>query len=303
MNPVPNSVSNSTSNSVTRRSFLKAGVAAGALAGASTLHAERETATGQVTLGKSNVKVTRLAFGTGSFSGRIQQQLGQEGFNRLVQHAYDRGIRFFETSESYGDSQQMLGAALKRYPRESYALMSKVTTNDGIDPRAKMDMLRKNSDTEYFDIMLLHWQHEGNWPEDSRPWQDAIVEAEHKGAVRSHGASVHGLPALRQVPTMDWLQVAMIRMNHKGVRMDAEEHDADVLGNVQEVVTHVKQARKAGMGIISMKLIGEGVFNHEDRQRAMRFAFRDAGVDSVTVGYKSPAEIDEAVDNLNLALA
>jgi hypothetical protein len=114
---------------------------------------------------------------------------------------------------------------------------------------------------------------------------------------------VHGLPALRQVAAMDWLQVAMIRMNHKGVRMDAEEHDADVLGNVNEVVDHVKHARKAGMGIISMKLIGEGVFNHEDRQRAMRFAFRDAGVDSVTVGYKSTAEIDEAIDNLNLALA
>jgi hypothetical protein len=52
-----------------------------------------------------------------------------------------------------------------------------------------------------------------------------------------------------------------------------------------------------------MKLIGEGVFNHEDRQKAMRFAFRNAGVDCVTVGYKSPAEVDEAITNLNAALA
>jgi len=35
----------------------------------------------------------------------------------------------------------------------------------------------------------------------------------------------------------------------------------------------------------------------------MRFAFKNAGVDAVTVGYKSPAEVDEAIDNLNLALA
>jgi aryl-alcohol dehydrogenase-like predicted oxidoreductase len=290
-------------NSVSRRNFLKAGVAAGALAGVNTLHAERETATGLVTLGKSSVKVTRLALGTGSFNGRIQQQLGQDGFTSLVHHAYDRGIRFFETSESYGDSQQMLAIALKGIPRESYVLMSKVTTGDGIEPHAKFDMMRRASDTEYFDIMLLHWQHTPTWPQDTRPWQDAILEAEQKKTILSHGASVHGLPALRQVPTMDWLQVAMIRMNHKGVRMDAEEHDADVVGNVNEVVEHVKQARKAGMGIISMKLIGEGVFSHEDRQRAMRFAFRDAGVDSVTVGYKSNAEVDEAIDNLNLALA
>ena len=65
----------------------------------------------------------------------------------------------------------------------------------------------------------------------------------------------------------------------------------------------MKQVKKEGMGVISMKLIGEGGFNREDRQKAMRFAFRNAGVDSVTVGYKSTAEIDEAIDNLNLALA
>jgi hypothetical protein len=35
----------------------------------------------------------------------------------------------------------------------------------------------------------------------------------------------------------------------------------------------------------------------------MRFALRDAGVDCVTLGYKNPAEIDEAIENLNLALA
>jgi aryl-alcohol dehydrogenase-like predicted oxidoreductase len=53
-----------------------------------------------------------------------------------------------------------------------------------------------------------------------------------------------------------------------------------------------------------MKLIGEGAFtNRDDRQAAMRFAFQNAGVDCVTVGYKSPAEIDEAIENLNLALA
>ena len=64
------------------------------------------------------------------------------------------------------------------------------------------------------------------------------------------------------------------------------------------------QVRKEGMGVISMKLIGEGSFtSREDRQAAMKFAFRNAGVDSVTVGYKNTAEIDEAIENLNLALA
>jgi aryl-alcohol dehydrogenase-like predicted oxidoreductase len=284
---------------------LKTGVAAGALAGAGSLSAkaERATATDLVTLGRSDVKVTRLALGMGSFGGRIQQDIGQEGLTRLVHHAYDRGIRFFEVAESYGASQQMLAVALKGIPRESYTLMSKVETVGSADPAAKLDQLRKNSSTDYFDIMLLHWQHTGTWFADTTKWQDAIMQAEAKKQINSHGVSVHGLPALRLVPGNKWLEVAMIRMNHNGVRMDAEVPDLDNLGNVQEVVAHVKQVKKEGMGVISMKLAGEGKFNHEDRQRAMRFAFKEAGVDCVTVGYKNTGEIDEAIDNLNLALA
>ena len=289
----------------TRREFLKTGLAAGALAltGGVPLRAARESATDWVTLGKSGVKVTRLAFGCGSFSGQVQRDLGQDGFTRLVRHAYDNGIRFFETAESYSEMHRMLGMALKGIPRDSYRIMSKVTTRQGVDPQEKFDELRKLANTEYFDIMLLHWQHTATWPADTSRWQDGILEAQSRKAIVSHGASVHGLPALRQVPGNKWLDVAMIRMNHKGVRMDAEDYDTDGLGNVPEVVTHVQQTQKAGMGVISMKLVGEGKFSREDRKAAMRFAFRNAGVDSVTVGYKNTAEIDEAIENLNLALA
>ena len=289
----------------TRREFLKSGLAAGTLvmAGGVPLLARRGSATDVVTLGRSGVKVTRLAFGTGSISGQVQRGLGQEGFTRLVRHAYDSGIRFFETAESYGDMHRMLGEALKGIPRDSYQLMSKVTTRPGVDPQEKFDELRRLANTEYFDIMLLHWQHTATWPTDTARWQDGILEAQSRKAIVSHGASVHGLPALRQMPGNNWLQVAMIRVNHIGKNMDAEDYMTQGLGNVPEVVTHVQEVRKQGMGVIAMKLVGEGAFGPEDRQKAMRFAFRNAGVDCVTVGYKAPSEIDEAIANLNLALA
>ena len=289
----------------TRREFLKSGLAAGTLAvsGSIPLIARRGSATDMVTLGRSGVKVTRLAFGTGSFSGQVQRALGQDGFTRLVRHAYDRGIRFFETAESYGEMHRMLGVALKGIPRDSYQLMSKVTTRPGVDPQEKFDELRRLANTEYFDIMLLHWQHTATWPADTARWQDAVLEVQSRKVVLSHGASVHGLPALRQVPGNQWLQVAMIRVNHTGKSMDAEDYATQGPGDVPEVVTRVKEVRKEGMGVIAMKLAGEGTFDRDDRRKAMRFAFQNAGVDCVTVGYKSPAEIDEAIENLNLAFA
>jgi 1-deoxyxylulose-5-phosphate synthase len=248
--------------------------------------------------------VTRLAFGTGTFSGQMQRDLGQEQFTGLVRHAYDRGIRFFETAETYREMHKMLGVALKGIPRDTYRLMSKVTTREGVNPRDKIDELRKLANTDYFDVMLMHYQHVATWPADTVRWQDGILEAKSKKAVLAHGASVHGLPALRRFPGNKWLDIAMIRMNHRGAKMDAEDYDTSGPGNVREVVTHVKQVRLEGMGVISMKLVGEGAFTtRDDRQAAMRFAFNSAGVDCVTVGYKNTAEIDEAIENLNLALA
>src|SRR5262245_10929651 len=125
-----------------RREFLKTSAAAGAIAvtGALPLAAgTHQTATDWVTLGKSNVQVTRLAFGTGSVGGQVQRQLGQEAFTRTVRYAYERGIRFFETAESYGDMHRMLGVALKGVPRDSYRIMSKVNTYHGGDPMQKFD--------------------------------------------------------------------------------------------------------------------------------------------------------------------
>src|SRR5438876_11808187 len=150
----------------TRRKLLKSGLAAGVVAagaapfgfkgaGFLTSLTGKQSATDWITLGKSNVKVTRLAFGTGSFSGKVQRDLGQDAFTRLVRYAYDRGIRFFETAESYGEMHRMLGVALKGIPRDTYRLMSKMTTREGVNPQAKIDELRKLANTEYFDVTPL----------------------------------------------------------------------------------------------------------------------------------------------------
>jgi predicted aldo/keto reductase-like oxidoreductase len=291
---------------LSRRQFLKTSLAVGTLSSVGTLplHAATSKATDVVTLGKSGTQVTRLAFGTGSNNGYVQSALGQKEFTRLIRYAYDRGIRFFETAEAYS-TPAMLGEALKGIPRESYQLMNKVTTDEGVDPKERFDEMRRISQTEYFDIMLLHWQHTPEWAAKTGRWQDGILEAQSKKIIRTRGASVHGLPALRQMPGNKWLEVAMIRMNHNGTSMDGPTwKDSNYPADVDEVVEHVKQVKKDGMGVISMKLVGAGAFvRHEDRQTAMRFAFKNAGIDCATVGFKSTQEIDEAIDNMNVALA
>ncbi len=262
------------------------------------------SATDWVTLGNSGVKVTRLAFGTGTFAGRVQRELGQEQFTRLVRHAYDRGIRFFETADAYTGMPQMLAAALKGVPRDSYKLMSKFRLRDAEKSQETIDRLRRDLNTEYFDILLMHCVRNPNWSEELKKLEDDFSEAKSKKILIAHGASCHGLQSLRGFPGNKWLDVALMRVNHKGTKMDTMSlRDTNDLGDVNEVVANIKKVHAQGTGVLGMKLVGEGQFTTaEDREAAMQFVMKLGTVDAVTIGYKSIAEIDESIERMNRAL-
>jgi aryl-alcohol dehydrogenase-like predicted oxidoreductase len=286
----------------TRRDFFKTTIAAGALAGAGNLQlpaaaAARKSATDWVTLGNSGVKVTRLAFGTGTYGGRVQRELGQEEFTRLVRHAYDHGIRFFETAEAYTGMPQMLATALKGIPRDSYKLMTKYRLRESDDPKQKIDRYRADLNSDYFDIMLLHCVRFNNWPDQFKRIRDEFSEAKQKKIILAHGASCHGLQALRTFPGNNWLDVVLTRINHNGTRMDTlKTSDTDDLGDVNDVVANVQKVHAQGTGVLGMKLAGEGRFKTpEERDAALSFVMKLGTVDAVTIGHKSVAEIDENI--------
>jgi 1-deoxyxylulose-5-phosphate synthase len=292
-----------------RRNFLKSGLAAAVaagVAGAVPRRVGQRSATEWVTLGKSGVKVTRLALGTGTYGGSVQRKLGQEEFTRVVRHAYDRGIRFFETADAYAGMPQMLAEALKGIPRDSYRLMTKYRLVDAgvADPLAVVDRFRKDLNTDYFDILLMHCVRSARWPEELKRLQDALSEAKSKQIIRAHGASVHGLLPLRAFPGNPWLDVALMRINHTGTRMDTlQSRDTNDLGNVEEVVAHARKIHAQGTGVLGMKLVGEGTFRTpEERDRSLRFVMGLGAVDAVTIGFKSTAEVDEAIERMNRVL-
>lgn len=290
-----------------RREFLKGTLATGVVASHPRWAdaATRRSATDWVTLGNSGVKVTRLAFGTGSWGGKVQRELGQERFTRLVRHAYDRGIRFFETADAYSEMHEMLAIALRGLPRDSYRLMTKMRPRGDEDPKATIDRFRKELESEYFDILLLHCVRVPDWATQYERLRDALSEAKDKKVILAHGASCHGLLPLRAFPAnTGWLDVALLRINPVGTRMDTlKQTDTDDLGDVPEVVGHIKEVRAKGTGVIGMKIIGEGLFKTpEQRDASIRFVTKLGTVDSVTIGYKSEAEIDEAIARLDTHL-
>ena len=71
-----------------------------------------------------------------------------------------------------------------------------------------------------------------------------------------------------------------------------------------EVMKEIRTMHEKGHGVIGMKIIGNGDFTEaDDREKSVRFAIAQPEIHAVVIGFKSPAEVDEAIGRINRALA
>jgi predicted aldo/keto reductase-like oxidoreductase len=265
--------------------------------------AGKRTATDTVVLGKTGIKMSRLGIGLGSNGGNVQRNLGQEAFNKLVRYAFDHGVRYFDCAQSY-KTFDWVGEAIKDLPRDEIFLLSKIGGNPD-KPEAVIDRHLKAFGTDHIDCMMLHCAVTATWPQERSRLMEAIDAAKAAGKIRSKGISCHSLPALRVAAASDWIEVNLVRVNPQAKHTDSEVPKWDAPGTVIEPVLEQLAVMKQNRhGIIGMKLIGNGDFtNPDDREKSIRFAMSRREIDAVTIGLKSPAEIDEAIARMNSALA
>jgi len=291
-----------------RREFLRrAATATGGLMAVSALAtpSAKRTAVDLVPLGQSGLRCSRLGIGTGSHSGRVQCALGHEGFNRLIRHVYDQGVRFIDTAQSYR-THSWIKPAIKGLPRENLFLQTKISGNPS-DPLKVIDQLRKELDTDYLDSVLVHCTVKPDWNEGRRRVIDALAEARSRGWLKAGGVSCHSLPALKLAADLDWVRVNLVRLNPQGVLMDTPAERWNAPSNAEHVPAVVKQVRRMqanGHGVIGMKIIGEGRFTDPAaREKSIRWVMQNHLADAVVIGFKSPSEVDEAIERINRALA
>lgn len=289
-----------------RRQFFEitaCGAAALALTSCSTLGRSKRTATDQVALGKTGLRISRVGMGTGSNSGNVQHALGKDAFRDLVHYAYDQGISYLDCAQSYRTF-EWIGGAIKGLPREKIFVQSKISGN----PEKILDQIdrhRKVFDTDYVDSMLIHCMVKNGWTDNMRRIMDAFDEAKQRKWILSKGVSCHSLPALRTATASPWTEVHLVRVNPQAKHIDGMEETWDKSGDdISPVLAEIKTMHAKGRGIIGMKIIGNGDFTKaEDREKSIRFAMAQPEIHSVVIGFKSRGEIDEALQRVNQALA
>jgi len=254
--------------------------------------------TDKVTLGKTGIQVSLIGMGTGSVgSGQASNQtrLGVKDFGKVVRHALEHGIGFFDVADQYG-SHVYLREALKGVPREQYVIQTKTHATKFADARSHLERYRLELGVDYLDIVLLHCMQKAGWPGENQGSMEYLIKAKEDKIIRAHGTSCHGMDPLRTSAQNPFVEVDLARINPEGLIMDDRKPD--------EVASVLEVMHNAGKGIIGMKILGEGRINTPERKDAsLRYVLGLGTVDAFIIGFESTAQIDDVLKRTTDAIA
>jgi 1-deoxyxylulose-5-phosphate synthase len=246
------------------------------------------TAQDEVVLGRTGIRTSRLAMGTGTvgYAGHSNQtQLGTDPLTKLLLNGYhENGLRFFDSADSYG-SHPYVAAALRQIPRDKVTVLTKTDHREPQEVKSDLDRYRKELGVDYIDVVLIHCVTEDDWTTRYRGVMDVLSEAKAKGVIRAHGVSCHSLPALRAAAASDWVDVDLVRLNPIGSHMDSDP---------ETVIGVIKQMRAQGKGIVGMKILGQGDLRDKPAE-AIRYALGSGVLDAFTIGAESQREQNDLI--------
>jgi aryl-alcohol dehydrogenase (NADP+) len=221
------------------------------------------------TLGRTGIKVSPYALGTLMFATSMGNDPADSA--RIIHTAIDAGINLLDTADAYGDSEEVVGAALEGR-RDEVVLATKFGRPTGQDPNhqgasrrwivtAVENSLRRLR-TDHIDLYQLHRPDPGTDIEETLA---ALTDLVRSGKVRAIGTS--------QTPASDIVEAWWVAERRGLVRFHTEQTAYSILdrGIEQEVLPTVQ---RLGMGTLVWGPLGQGLLtgrvrrDHNDLRRA-----------------------------------
>jgi len=295
-----------------RRNFIKSTLAGACLLSSPAVFStpalaatKKRTAGDIVTLGKTGIKSSFLAQGTGFNGGghaSDHTRLGQEAFTQLIHRSMDHGVNLWDTADLYG-SHDFVRNALKGISRDKYVLLSKLWPRQEkwLKPSGgateEVNRFRKEFGVDTIDICLIHCMMNAEWPTEYQRIREELSALKEKGAVRAVGVSCHDFGALTVAAENPWVDVILARINNMGGGRYSMDGSADAVSAV------LQKARANGKAVVGMKIFGAGrLVKPEEKDASLKYVIGNDLVDAMTVGMLSKEQIDDTVKRVAAAV-
>jgi len=293
----------------TRREFLKrsalVGVGAGLLPILCGTDAAASIPPGEVRrlspLGSTGLKISDISFG----GSRLHS-----GDEDIVRHAFDRGINYFDSAETYsgGESETVIGNALKG-KRDKVYLTSKTLAGPSDSKETMMASLEgslKRLQTDHVDVYFNHAINDIERIKNPQ-WHEFTEMAKKQGKIRFVGMSGH---AGNLIQCLDWgidsgrFDVILCAYNFGQDPSFYQRftRDFDFIAVQTDLPRVIKKAKAKGVGVIAMKTLRGARLNdmrpyEKDgatfSQAAFRWVLANPDVDALIVTMTNTAQVDE----------
>ena len=225
-------------------------------------------------LGNTGMTVSELGFG-----GIPILRLETGEAEKIVRHAFDRGINFFDTAYAYRDSEEKIGRAFAGR-RDKVIIATKTMRRDGAGALEQLEQSLQRLQTDYIDLYQLHQvAQESVWQTISAPGGalEVLQKAKAAGKIRFLGVTSHSRPMAIKLIQTGLFSTVQFPFNFIEV---------DAAGDLHP------EARRLGLGILVMKPFAGGVIDNA----TVAFKYLRQFPDAIPLpGFDSVAAVDEVV--------
>jgi len=164
-----------------------------------------------------------LNYGINNLSGKPSLQ---KSFD-ILKTAFDNGIETLDTAEAYGNSQEVIGKFLKKYPNKSFKIITKLAASASVSKTKFIDHIKSNCET--LNVRQLQGYMFHNYPsfKEKENLYSELLKARDKQIVKKAGISLYDNEEIESVlkdySDFDFIQIPFNLLDNASKRKELLE--------------------------------------------------------------------------------